>query len=111
MKIAINSRKSLATEDYSVSLHANCRLWFTSHFVEAIRFAKQVHHMKPVTTINEPRPGLLSWCAALRVTQWAKNLLIFLPLLPVAKTVSVSMFKHAVETFVVFASRRSRPIF
>lgn len=56
----------------------------------------------PAAEVKIERAGFATWFSALRCGQWMKNLLVFLPLLPVAKFASEAMFFNALSTFVVF---------
>lgn len=49
------------------------------------------------------RPGLGTYLRAIRVHQWLKNLLVFLPLLPVLGHLDGSLLVHAIATFFAFS--------
>jgi 4-hydroxybenzoate polyprenyltransferase len=56
-----------------------------------------------VLTIPDPRPGLRDYLRALRPHQWVKNALVFLPLLPIARTVEPAGWISALLAFVAFS--------
>jgi 4-hydroxybenzoate polyprenyltransferase/phosphoserine phosphatase len=47
----------------------------------ALRAALRKSHINPVRTFDERAPSFKAWLKAIRLHQWAKNVLIFLPLL------------------------------
>ena len=51
---------------------------------------------------SDGRAGLRSWVAALRLHQWAKNLLIFLPLLASHRIEEVALIRSALLAFFAF---------
>ncbi len=52
--------------------------------------------------VRRRRAGLRSWVAALRLHQWAKNLLIFLPLLASHRIEEVALIRSALLAFFAF---------
>lgn len=53
--------------------------------------------------IDVPKPGLRDFLYGLRLHQWLKNLLVFLPLLPIIGSVTQSMMLAAVSMFFAFS--------
>ena len=65
--------------------------------------AARVTASKPVEAeFAAARAGLKPWFEAIRPHQWLKNLLVFLPLLPIATTASPSMAGMALLAFAAF---------
>jgi len=52
--------------------------------------------------IARERPGLRSWITALRLHQWAKNLLVFLPLLASHRADETALIRSALLAFLAF---------
>jgi 4-hydroxybenzoate polyprenyltransferase/phosphoserine phosphatase len=69
----------------------------TSGLKSALRQA----HVIPVRTFTERAPSLKSWLKAIRIHQWAKNVLIFLPVL-LAHALVPALLVAAVLAFLAF---------
>jgi 4-hydroxybenzoate polyprenyltransferase len=54
------------------------------------------------STVDVPKPRLRDYLYGMRLHQWLKNLLVFLPLLPILGSVTVPMALAAVAMFVAF---------
>lgn len=66
--------------------------------------AVRVNASKPVEAEFAAAPASLKpWLKAIRPHQWLKNLLVFLPLLPIATTASPAMVGMALLAFVAFS--------
>jgi 4-hydroxybenzoate polyprenyltransferase len=53
--------------------------------------------------VDVPRPSLRNFLYGLRLHQWLKNLLVFLPLLPIIGSVTQSMMLGAISMFFAFS--------
>ncbi|WP_180126272.1 UbiA family prenyltransferase [Rhodoferax sp. BLA1] len=66
--------------------------------------AQAVSQSVPVEqTFTEARPGVTTWLKALRVHQWLKNLLLFVPLLTAFSFSDVWLFATMVVAFMAFS--------
>jgi 4-hydroxybenzoate polyprenyltransferase len=57
---------------------------------------------KPQRTITSDKPALSSWLRAMRIHQWAKNALIFVPLITAHRVFDVNALAAALTAFVCF---------
>ncbi|MCI0570587.1 MAG: UbiA family prenyltransferase [Myxococcaceae bacterium] len=57
---------------------------------------------RPVRTFDGPRAGWQAWLKALRMHQWAKNLLVFVPLLAAHRGLELGLVGRAFLGFIAF---------
>ncbi len=57
----------------------------------------------PVQVFSGPRASARTWLKAVRVHQWAKNLLLFVPLLAAHRAMDLQSVAHAVLGFIAFS--------
>ncbi|MCI0673327.1 MAG: UbiA family prenyltransferase, partial [Myxococcaceae bacterium] len=57
---------------------------------------------QPVRTFGAPRPGWRGWLKALRIHQWAKNVLVFVPLLAAHRGLEPALIGRALLGFIAF---------
>ncbi|MBZ4416113.1 UbiA family prenyltransferase [Myxococcus sp. RHSTA-1-4] len=102
-------KESLGTFDYAGNDAVDVPLWRESRQVVVVHapagVLKQAHGLgRQVHRVFErPRVGPRVWVKALRVHQWAKNALVFVPLLAAHKATRPDMLLHAVLGFTAFS--------
>ncbi|CAM4009789.1 UbiA family prenyltransferase [Corallococcus sp. ZKHCc1 1396] len=102
-------REVLGTFDYAGNDAVDLPLWRESRQVVVVHATAgvllQARGMgRPVHRVFEAKPaGLRVWVRALRVHQWAKNALVFVPLLAAHKATQAGMAPRAVLAFVAFS--------
>jgi 4-hydroxybenzoate polyprenyltransferase/phosphoserine phosphatase len=64
-----------------VPLLKNCQAPMVANPTSGLRSAMRRDNIVPVRTFSEKNSALKAWLKAIRIHQWAKNVLIFLPLL------------------------------
>lgn len=68
------------------------------------RIAEQVRQSPPIERdFQRPETGLATWLRALRVHQWAKNVLLFVPLLTTFEFTDIGKLVHIVLAFMAFS--------
>ncbi|MCY1041425.1 UbiA family prenyltransferase [Corallococcus sp. bb12-1] len=102
-------REALGTFDYAGNDTVDLPLWRESRRVVVVHATAGVLRQAqalgpPVHRVFEAPPtGWRVWVRALRVHQWAKNALVFVPLLAAHKATQGDMAPHAVLAFVAFS--------
>ncbi|NMO20393.1 UbiA family prenyltransferase [Pyxidicoccus fallax] len=102
-------KESLGTFDYAGNDAVDMPLWRESRQVVVVHapagvlkrahgLGRQVHRV-----FEKPRVGARVWVKALRVHQWAKNALVFVPLLAAHKAAQPDMLLQAVLGFTAFS--------
>lgn len=102
-------KAALGTFDYAGNDGVDVPLWRESRRVVVVHapagVLKQAHGLgRQVHRVFErPRVGPRVWVKALRVHQWAKNALVFVPLLAAHKATQPQLWLHAVLGFAAFS--------
>jgi 4-hydroxybenzoate polyprenyltransferase len=102
-------KEALGTFDYAGNDGVDVPLWRESRQVVVVHapagvlrrargLGREVHRV-----FERPRVGPRVWVKALRVHQWAKNALVFVPLLAAHKAMQPGMLLHAVLGFAAFS--------
>lgn len=93
--------------DYAGNSHDDLAVWEAAHrayLVNSDPGVEQVaRKLGNVERVIETRPARMRvWAKAMRVHQWLKNLLIFLPLFAAHQAASIDLFSQAVIAFLAF---------
>jgi 4-hydroxybenzoate polyprenyltransferase/phosphoserine phosphatase len=102
-------KETLGTFDYAGNDGVDLPLWRESHRVVVVHapagvlkqargLGREVHRV-----FERPRVGPRVWVKALRVHQWAKNALVFVPVLAAHKVMEPGLLLKAVLGFVAFS--------
>ena len=79
----------------------NCQQPMVANPTPALRAALNKAHITPVRTFTEKASPVKSWLKAIRIHQWAKNVLIFLPVL-LAHELDLGLLVAATLAFLSF---------
>jgi 4-hydroxybenzoate polyprenyltransferase/phosphoserine phosphatase len=79
----------------------HCQEPMVANPTPGLRAALRQSHINPVRTFDERATPLKAWVKAIRLHQWAKNVLIFLPLL-LAHALAPGLIAGAVLAFISF---------
>lgn len=93
--------------DYAGNAMADLPVWEASRHAYVVNAPPRVERRARAlgnlaTVLRSHPPSLASWAGALRVHQWLKNLLIFLPLLASHRMSEIALVGDAVLAFVCF---------
>ncbi len=94
--------------DYVGNSHTDLHVWSAARKALLVnpgfRLRKKVAHRCPVSHIFEDeRPGLRTYARALRVHQWIKNTLVFVPILMLHEITNVQLWFHGLLAFASFS--------
>jgi len=94
--------------DYAGNSTVDLPVWKESSAAIVVNADEQlVTRARAVTEVaqvfNDPKPGLMVYLKALRVHQWVKNLIIFIPLITSHKLTDMSYLMAAVIAFLAFS--------
>jgi 4-hydroxybenzoate polyprenyltransferase len=93
---------------YAGNDHVDLKVWEGAHSAVVVSNSKGLRQRAAAVAaiehqVDVPRANLQSLLYGLRLHQWLKNLLIFLPLLPIIGSVTKSMMLCAVSMFFAFS--------
>jgi len=93
---------------YAGNDHVDLKVWEGAQAAVVVSnsrtLRKRVRAMVDVEkTIDVPRAGLRSYTYGLRLHQWLKNLLVFLPLMPIIGSTTQGMWLAAAAMFLTFS--------
>lgn len=93
--------------DYAGNSAKDIAIWAHAHRAYVVnasaRVAARAHRVSRVADVLPRTPaGIRVWLKALRLHQWAKNVLIFAPLLAAHKLLQPIALGHAVVAFLIF---------
>ena len=93
--------------DYAGDSRADLDVWSSARralVVGSPAFAERVAALAPVEKVFErSAASLTDWANALRVYQWVKNLLLFVPLIAAHKANDVELVLHGLVAFLAFS--------
>lgn len=74
--------------------------------IKSQAFVNRVKMVNPnvIKVINKPKAGFLTYLRALRIHQWLKNLLIFVPLLAAHEVGDLQLLQQALLAFLAFST-------
>lgn len=92
---------------YAANSRVDLSIWESANSAILInvpkRVERQIRKTIPVThTFNTPRPTIRTYLKAMRLHQWVKNVLVFMPLLAAHQWSNQQMLVHASVAFLVF---------
>ncbi len=93
---------------YAGNDHVDVAIWNASDAVILVNAPLQIVRLiradiKVEADFKRSNPGIWPLLKALRPHQWLKNMLVFLPLLPIATSVSAGMAGEAIMAFIAFS--------
>lgn len=94
--------------DYAGNDHADVPVWSHARHAIVVAASPAVHaaagRVAPIArTIARERPAFASWRRALRLHQWTKNVLVFLPLFGAHQMFRIDLLARDVAAFVAFS--------
>lgn len=103
----LNTRYAQGAYEYVANGSVDLAIWKSAGAAVTVNASRRVVERaagmdKPHADIPAPRAGLRSWLKAVRLHQWAKNALIFVPLITSHRLLDAQAFVAALSAFLSF---------